>query len=46
MKMIKEFVWFWKESKKFTGYRWPKLLISGIVPCFTFMKLTADSLKR
>jgi hypothetical protein len=40
MRKIKTFVWFWKESKKFTGYNWLKLLAHGIVPCMRFMKLS------
>jgi hypothetical protein len=38
MKLLENFVWFWKESKKFTGYKWPKLLVFGIMPCFRFLK--------
>jgi hypothetical protein len=37
MKLLENFVWFWKESKKFTGYKWPRLLIRGIFPCFRFL---------
>jgi hypothetical protein len=37
--MTKDFIWFWKESRKFTGYSWLKLIVCGIVPCIRFMKL-------
>lgn len=35
--MIKSFIWFWKESKKYTGYRGLELIIKGLKPCFKFM---------
>jgi hypothetical protein len=43
---MKLFVWFWKESKKFTGYSWPRLLICGILPCLRFFKLTLEDKRR
>lgn len=39
MKAIKDFIWFWKYSKGFTGYKGIKLFINGIKPCYKFMKL-------
>jgi hypothetical protein len=38
---MKDFIWFWKASKRFTNYSWPKLLILGIVPWFRFMRMSS-----
>lgn len=41
--MLKDFIWFWKESSKFTGYKGIKLFINGLMPCVKFMILQKQS---
>jgi hypothetical protein len=38
MRLLGYFIWFWKTSKPYTNYSWPKLLMCGIVPCFKFVR--------
>ncbi|WP_180964037.1 hypothetical protein [Haloimpatiens massiliensis] len=40
---MKDFIWFWKASKKYTGYNWIKLFCLGWKPLFKFMRLTRDN---